>query len=320
MGRQVPAVERALDVLELLADHPDETLGLSEIARRLDPNKASCHAVVTLLSDRGYLLRRAGKTYSLGPSILPLAKTFLTEHDALLRARAEMTALSRDLGLDSVASTVVDDETVVLAIANSPASLVVHVRAGSRFALVPPVGTVFLAWAGPEGIQRWRQSRAVGECPGARALHAGPGPRTGTRLCRRVRPAASPQRRRCRPAPGLRGVRAGRDGSSTAVSDHEPRRADHRPGGKRPVGDLARRLLRADAGRRHPQARQAPARGDGGGLPGDLGNVGPAGTALRTETRDGCDTRRAAPAPQRCGDERSRTTPSTTNALTRPTH
>ena len=61
MGRQVPAVERALEILELLADHPREILGLSEIARTLTMNKASCHATLTLLADRGYLIRHAGQ-------------------------------------------------------------------------------------------------------------------------------------------------------------------------------------------------------------------------------------------------------------------
>ncbi|MEX5632670.1 IclR family transcriptional regulator [Parafrankia sp. FMc2] len=155
MARNVPAVERALDVLELLAARPGEALSLSEIARRLNLNKASGHAIVTLLSDRGYLIRDHEKSYSLGPSLLPLATTYLDEHDALSHARAEMNMLSRELELDCVASTVVGDEIVVLARVNSPASVGVHVRAGSRFPLVPPVGTVFVAWAGQEGIRRW---------------------------------------------------------------------------------------------------------------------------------------------------------------------
>ena len=83
----MPAVERALEILELLADHPREILGLSEIARTLTMNKASCHATLTLLADRGYLIRHADKTYSLGPAILPLANSFLHDQDALPQAR-----------------------------------------------------------------------------------------------------------------------------------------------------------------------------------------------------------------------------------------
>jgi DNA-binding IclR family transcriptional regulator len=155
MGRQVPAVERAIEILELLADRPHEPSGLSDIARTLTMNKASCYATLTLLSERGYLIRHADKTYSLGPAILPLANSFLSHQDALPYARTEMAALSRDLNLDCVASDVIDDEIVILANESSPGSFRVSMRVGGRFALVPPVGTVFLAWAGPERVEHW---------------------------------------------------------------------------------------------------------------------------------------------------------------------
>jgi len=155
VSRQVPAVERAIKILELLADRPQELLGLSEIARSLTMNKASCHATLTLLAERGYLIRHADKTYSLGPAILPIANSFLRDQDALPHARVEMAALSRDLNLDCVASGVVDDEIVVLAHTSSPGSIGVNIRVGTRFSLVPPLGTVFLAWAGRERVRRW---------------------------------------------------------------------------------------------------------------------------------------------------------------------
>jgi len=155
MGRQVPAVERAIEILELLADHPQETLGLSEVVRQLSMNKASCHATLTLLADRGYLIRHGDKTYSLGPAILPLANSFLHDQDALPHARVEMAKVSRDLNLDCIASGVVDDEIVVLAHTSSPGSFGINMRVGGRFALVPPVGTVFLAWANRDRVRHW---------------------------------------------------------------------------------------------------------------------------------------------------------------------
>ena len=155
MSQQVPAVERALEILELLGDRPEELLGLSDIARALTLNKASCYATLTLLADRGYLIRHADKTYSLGPAILPLANSFLRDQDTVQHARAEMTALSRDLNLDCIASAVIDDDMVILARTASQESFGVSVRLGSRFALVPPMGTVFLAWAGQDRVRRW---------------------------------------------------------------------------------------------------------------------------------------------------------------------
>ncbi|HEX3454486.1 MAG TPA: helix-turn-helix domain-containing protein [Gaiellaceae bacterium] len=155
MSRPVPAVERAIEILELLAARPHELLGLSEIARALDMNKASCHATLTLLADRSYLIRHDDKTYTLGPSVLTLANSFLLDQDALPHARVEMAALSRELDLDCVASGVTDDKIVVLARTSSAGSFGVDVRVGTHFALVPPVGTVFLAWAPRERVDEW---------------------------------------------------------------------------------------------------------------------------------------------------------------------
>ncbi|MFI5054509.1 MAG: IclR family transcriptional regulator, partial [Acidimicrobiia bacterium] len=155
MGRQVPAVERAIEILELLGDRPQESLGLSEVARMLAMNKASCHATLTLLAERGYLIRHTDKTYSLGPAILPLANSFLHDQDALPHARVEMAAVSRELNLDCIASGVVDDEIVVLAHTSSPGSFGINMRVGARFPLVPPVGTVFLAWANRDRVRHW---------------------------------------------------------------------------------------------------------------------------------------------------------------------
>jgi DNA-binding IclR family transcriptional regulator len=169
MGRQVPAVERALEILELLADRTPELLGLSEIARTLAMNKASCHATLTLLADRNYLIRHADKTYSLGPGMLPIANSFLHDQNALPFLRVEMTKLGRELNLDCVASSVVGSEIVILAHTPSPGSFGINMRVGSRFPLVPPIGTVFLAWASRDRVEHWLAS--VQATPAKRARY-----------------------------------------------------------------------------------------------------------------------------------------------------
>jgi len=172
MGRQVPAVERALEILELLADRTPELLGLSEIARTLAMNKASCHATLTLLADRNYLIRHDDKTYSLGPGMLPIANSFLHDQNALPFARVEMTKLGRELNLDCVASSVVGSEIVILAHTPSPGSFGINMRVGSRFPLVPPIGTVFLAWASRDRVEHWLASVQVTPAKRARYLDA----------------------------------------------------------------------------------------------------------------------------------------------------
>ena len=152
MGRQVPAV--------------------SEIARTLAMNKASCHATLTLLADRNYLIRHADKTYSLGPGMLPIANSFLHDQNALPFARVEMTKLGREFNLDCVASSVVGSEIVILAHTPSPGSFGINMRVGSRFPLVLPIGTVFLAWASHDRVQHWLASVQVTPAKRARYLDA----------------------------------------------------------------------------------------------------------------------------------------------------
>ena len=241
MGRQVPAVERAIEILELLADHPQGLLGLSEIARTLAMNKASCHATLTLLADRGYLIRHADKSYSLGPAILPLANSFLHDQDALPQARVEMAAVSRELNLDCMASCIVDNEIVVLAHTSSPGSFGINMRVGARFPLVPPVGTVFLAWANRERVRQWLAGVGGGRAPPNVSACSTPWPWSATGATRwlSVAPArtwTTPQRHRRLPPL--------RDARNPASPRRAHRRARVRPRGNRPARPHRRRLPR----------------------------------------------------------------------------
>lgn len=74
-GRQrspVPAVERCVDLCELLADRPG--LSLSEISLALGLPKSSVHNILSVLTERGWVEReKDSRRYSLGLSVLYLA-------------------------------------------------------------------------------------------------------------------------------------------------------------------------------------------------------------------------------------------------------
>jgi DNA-binding IclR family transcriptional regulator len=156
MARPAPGIERAVNVLNFLAAHPDEEFTLSELARRLHLNKATSHAMLAALTDAGYLLRHpARRTYTLGPALIALGNAAQFQFEAVEFARDEMRSLSEQLGLECLASTAVGDEIVIVARAGTPQPLGVSVQLGQRLPLVPPLGTVFLAWAEPTEIDRW---------------------------------------------------------------------------------------------------------------------------------------------------------------------
>ena len=157
MTRGTPAAQRTVDVLNLLAAHPGRPLGLSEIARRVGIGKGSAHALLTTLGEAGYLVRNPGdKTYVLGPA---------AELSTLDYARPAMERLSAELGLQCLASAAIGTEIVILGRAGAPVPLGLSVEVGQRLPLVPPLGTVFVAWSPPHEIDAWlrRLGASAGE-------------------------------------------------------------------------------------------------------------------------------------------------------------
>jgi DNA-binding IclR family transcriptional regulator len=164
--RPAPAIGRTVALLNFLAAHPDESFSLSELARRLDINKATAHAMLLTLTEAGYLLRHpATKSFTLGPALISVGNAAAgRQFEVVDYARDEMRRLSDDLGVQCVASAAIGEEIVLLARSGDPGPLGLSVQVGHRLPLVPPLGTVFLAWSDREEIDRWL--RHLG--PGAR--------------------------------------------------------------------------------------------------------------------------------------------------------
>jgi DNA-binding IclR family transcriptional regulator len=77
------------------------------------------------------------------------------ELDVVAYARDEMQRLADELGVEVVASAAGGEEIVMLARAGEPRPLGVRLDVGQRLPLVPPLGTVFVAWSPPDEIDRW---------------------------------------------------------------------------------------------------------------------------------------------------------------------
>jgi DNA-binding IclR family transcriptional regulator len=82
MGRLVPAVTRALDILELFLDG-DGTLSAPEITRRLDLPRTTVHELVTTLAARSYLDPAPGRPgrYRLGVRAYQLGSRYAEQLD-----------------------------------------------------------------------------------------------------------------------------------------------------------------------------------------------------------------------------------------------
>ena len=150
-----PAIERGFAILEFLADRYDRSFTLSEIARELDLNKATCLNVLSTLSASGYVMRQsAGKTYSIGPGLIRLGHAAIRRYGSIEVARSEMEELSRRFGLECVASEQQGGEVVVLA-RTGPTSSGEIMPVGSRIPIDPPWGMAFVAWSDARTINQW---------------------------------------------------------------------------------------------------------------------------------------------------------------------
>jgi DNA-binding IclR family transcriptional regulator len=166
MARPAPGVERTVSVLGFLAAHPGESFSLSELARRLDLNKATCHALLTTLTDAAYLLRHPTQlTYTLGPALIAIGQAAEGQFEAVDFARVEMRALSDELGLECLATAAVADEMVIVARTGNPRVLGTSPPTGQRLPIAPPLGTVFMAWASTAEIDAWLQRGTGDEIP-----------------------------------------------------------------------------------------------------------------------------------------------------------
>ena len=156
MARRAPAIERCVAVLNFLGANPGRQYSLSEIARALDLNKATAHALLTTLADAAYLIRDPDdKTYGLGPALIAIGNAARSTYPAAQLAEVPMGEIAREFDLECVASTAIGDEIVILATAGPRRPLGINIEPGLRLPLVPPLGTVFVAWSGETEIDRW---------------------------------------------------------------------------------------------------------------------------------------------------------------------
>lgn len=156
MARPALSASRAIEVVNFLAAHPDETFTLSELARRVGINVASTHAVLAVLEEHGWATRHLDRGYSLGPVLVPVGSAALRAHATMAAAHDAIVRLSTELGVIGLLVAAVGDEMVVTheVTAGRPAPS----RLGQRIRMSPPIGGVFSAWASADDVDAWIRS------------------------------------------------------------------------------------------------------------------------------------------------------------------
>jgi IclR family acetate operon transcriptional repressor len=155
-GRTIQSIDRALDLLDILAA-ADGELALGEIATKAGLNSSTCHHLLATLAKRGYVGRNPrGRTYFLGARITELSNRRLKQFNLIDIAMPELRQLNIDTGESVHLAVMQGNALVTLAKLDSR----LPVRVGSdeigkaNAAHATATGKAILAWLPEAEIAR----------------------------------------------------------------------------------------------------------------------------------------------------------------------
>jgi len=202
---EAPALEKGLDIVELLAAEPD-ALGQQQIAQRLGRSSSEIFRMLDVLERRGWIARRADGAYATTLTLFELAHRQAPVHRLLAAAMPQMQALARDTRQSNHLVVHYERRVLVIAQVDSPEPMGFSVRQGAHFPFRADrvSAWVLTAFAPPEqraepARRSFLSSRLSVPCAQRRsARRRGAGRRTVRASDPRCRPSASGGRRRRR--------------------------------------------------------------------------------------------------------------------------
>jgi DNA-binding IclR family transcriptional regulator len=162
---RAPALEKGLDILELLADRP-EGLSQTEIARSLDRSVGEIFRMLACLVDRGFVtIQRPSDRYVLTLRLFELAHKHAPLQQLIASALPRMRDLAKSAHQSCHLTVVESGHGVVVAQADAPGEIAFAVRVGSVVDLLSTAsGRVLLAFQPPA-----ERERILSLEPGSRA-------------------------------------------------------------------------------------------------------------------------------------------------------
>ena len=155
-GRTVQSVERAFDILELLANAGRE-LQLREVAQITGLNVSTCHHLLSTMVKRGYAGQNPrGRTYFVGSKVLELSDSRLRQFDILDVAMPELRKLNQATG-ESVHLAVMqghDLTTLAMLESTQPIRVGTNGTGKTNAAHATATGKAILAWLPETEIAR----------------------------------------------------------------------------------------------------------------------------------------------------------------------
>lgn len=157
VARPSPQTERLVDLVDALAARPEQGLSLTELAQHLGVTPATCHPMVTALTDRGWLRRHpVRRTYRLGPAFVAIGRAAAGAAEAQELARLALVELHRDLPCDGLVLTWTDDITTIVDLVPDRRGAAPDI--GDQIPFRAPLGASIAAWADDATVRRWLEA------------------------------------------------------------------------------------------------------------------------------------------------------------------
>ncbi|MEE3362840.1 MAG: IclR family transcriptional regulator [Anaerovoracaceae bacterium] len=112
-SENIQSVDRALDIIEVLAVEP-EGLGVTEIAGRAGLHKSTAHRIIRTLADRGYLDKTDDGSYKIGLRFIAAVSCYINSLELQTQARPYLAELTGDLGLTAHLGVLDGDQVVYI--------------------------------------------------------------------------------------------------------------------------------------------------------------------------------------------------------------
>ncbi|MEU7121247.1 IclR family transcriptional regulator [Streptomyces zaomyceticus] len=169
MGRLVPAVTRAFDVLELFLEG-DGTLSAPEITRRLQLPRTTTHELVTTLTARNYLVavpEQPGR-YRLGVRTYQLGSRYAEQLDLAAEGHEVARQVADTCGETVHVAVLEDMDVIYIAKVDSSHAVRMVSAAGRRLpAHCTAVGKMLLATLPPDELEERLDGRLDGRVEGS---------------------------------------------------------------------------------------------------------------------------------------------------------
>ncbi len=149
-----PSAERTIQIVRFLAEHPGETFSVSDLARRVGQNRATCQAVMLALEAANWVQRRDGGGYTLGVGLISVGAAAQRGTGVIELLRSAAQDLYLATGCEVIACLPTGTHMIAVARAGPSDPFSVATNIGQAFSIEPPVGLSYAAWDDNE-LDRW---------------------------------------------------------------------------------------------------------------------------------------------------------------------